>query len=466
MHSDATNLVDTFYLAFSTNTGAFMLKSSVNVAWNTPVGYLTYGNPVVAEGRVLLGTSTYGTKKYTGDRGVLICLNESNGALMWQANVPRSASGGYLSEYCLGLCSSPTVEYGRAYVTGYNAEVICYDMMGLSNGNDGPFTNEEQFYAGTNKIKLDAQDGDIIWRFDLFKAFGIMPHDGYGSNPLIVGDHIFINTGAGITRRHRDRSPYTNGPALIVLNKKNGELVARDFENIPTNTVHGNWCSPSLAIVHGKKQILFGGGDGVCYSFDPSPAHTNTTPKCGMLKKIWSVDLNAIRGTNMRPSDVIATPVCFDNKAYAVLGEDWTHANRRGLLVCIDAMKTGDLTKTGIIWAYTNITLSVSTPAIADGLLYVSDQGGLVHCLDAATGTLQWTYNTGAPIWQSAIIADGKVFIGNSRGKFFIFKHDRKVKLMAEVNMKREMAGSPVVSGDTLYVATYGMMYAIRKAGK
>ena len=49
-------------------------------------------------------------------------------------------------------------------------------------------------------------------------------------------------------------------------------------------------------------------------------------------------------------------------------------------VTCIDASKTGDISTTGKIWVNEKIGRSISTAAIADGLLYIADFPGIVHC--------------------------------------------------------------------------------------
>ena len=57
-------------------------------------------------------------------------------------------------------------------------------------------------------------------------------------------------------------------------------------------------------------------------------------------------------------------------------------------LACLDATKKGDVTRSGIVWSYDAIGSTVSTVAIADGLVYAADFDGDLHCLDAETGQL------------------------------------------------------------------------------
>ena len=55
------------------------------------------------------------------------------------------------------------------------------------------------------------------------------------------------------------------------------------------------------------------------------------------------------------------------------IGQDPSHGRGRGMLNCIDATQTGDITKSGKVWSYDKIDRSLSTVSIADGLLYVAD---------------------------------------------------------------------------------------------
>ena len=54
--------------------------------WAAKLGSQTYGNPVVAGGRVYVGTNNGNPRdeKYEGDYGNLYCLDEKTGKLLWQ----------------------------------------------------------------------------------------------------------------------------------------------------------------------------------------------------------------------------------------------------------------------------------------------------------------------------------------------------------------------------------------------
>src|SRR4051812_1168151 len=64
-----------------------------NLKWFAKLGTETYGNPTVANGRVFVGTNngTPRDPKYKDDYGILMCLDEKDGHLVWQLAVPKLA---------------------------------------------------------------------------------------------------------------------------------------------------------------------------------------------------------------------------------------------------------------------------------------------------------------------------------------------------------------------------------------
>src|SRR5439155_1675613 len=59
---------------------------------------------------------------------------------------------------------------------------------------------------------------------------------------------------------------------------------------------------------------------------------------------------------------------------------------------------------------------TLSTAAIHDGLVYIAELAGYLHCLDAKTGEQYWVHNVRSPIWCSPYWVDGKVYQGSDGG--------------------------------------------------
>jgi outer membrane protein assembly factor BamB len=78
-----------------------------------------------------------------------------------------------------------------------------------------------------------------------------------------------------------------------------------------------------------------------------------------------------------------------------------------GVLTCLDAEKGYQL------WNYTTKQLILSSPAIADGNVYVGSFDNHTYCFDAITGRLIWNYTTDGVVRSSPAIVSGKLYIAS-----------------------------------------------------
>jgi outer membrane protein assembly factor BamB len=191
-----------------------------------------------------------------------------------------------------------------------------------------------------------------------------------------------------------------------------------------------------------------------------------------VLKTVWSCDCNpadyrmadgkVVPYRNRRgPSEVIATPVFYNNRVYVSVGQDPLHGSGAGCLTCMDATKTGDITDSGVVWRYRDIDRTLSTVSIADGLLYIADYGGTLHCLDLETGKLVWKHDTESFLWASTLVADGKVYLGDKAGNLWIFAAGREKKIINKIKLGSAIYQTPVVANGVLYICCDSRLYAL-----
>ncbi|MBX7257066.1 MAG: PQQ-binding-like beta-propeller repeat protein [Candidatus Hydrogenedentes bacterium] len=456
---------------------SFDLETGANVKWSAPLGGNAYGSPVIAGGKVLIGGNNEAPRdtRNTADCAVLLCLNEADGSLVWQLASPRIGGDNYLDWPMIGMCSAATVEGNRAYIMTNRFEIVCLDMDGQANGNDGPFLDEGKHMvpAGTEPLEVTATDADIIWLVDLPTAVGMYPHDGAHSSILIDGDKLYLNSGNGVDNTHKViRKP--DAPSLVVLDKASGKVLARDGEHLGPLTFHATWSPPALGEVNGKRLIIFGGPDGVCYAFDAlqqgvAPAELKT------LNRVWKFDCdptapkenvaNYLSNRKESPSVIESMPVILNGRVYVTVGGDIWWGKEQSWLKCIDASKTGDITSTGEIWSYPMSIFCCSTPAVSNGLVFIGDCDGVVHCVDAETGQACWTHKLGGDIWGSPLVADGKVYIGSRNKKMCILSATRELQVLATVELPAPTASTPAAANGVLYVNTLNMLYAIKSEG-
>jgi outer membrane protein assembly factor BamB len=423
------------------------VAAGTNIKWKAELGTTSYGNPVVADGKVFVGTNN-GTPRAAGvkgDKSILMAFRESDGKFLWQAVTDKLESGNVNDWPEQGICSSPAVEGKRLYYVTSRGELVALDTEGFLDGkNDGAFQQE---------TLTGPQDADVIWKLDMMKELGVFQHNMANSSPLIWEDLVFAETSNGRDDAG-EKVPAPKAPSFIAVNKNTGKLVWQD--NSPGDRIlHGQWSSPALGEVNGVMQVFFPGGDGWLYGFN---ARTG--------EKLWRFDLNPKGAVWPKTrNDGIATPVFAEGRIYLATGQDPENGEGIGHLYAIDPTKTGDITETGRIWHYDKIRRSISTAAVAEGLVFISDFSGFLHCVDAKTGAPYWTFDALAAVWGSPLVADGKVYLGDEDGDVVVLQVASKMKKISEMSMGSSVYGTPVAANGVLYIMHRSTLFAIAASG-
>ena len=431
------------------------------VKWKETLGSRSYGGPLVAGGKIFIGTNNQNPrnkrdrKKPTDDnpdgppidKGILMCLDEKTGKFLWQMVHDKLDSGQVHDWPEIGLCSTPVVEGNRLYYVSNRCEVICADANGFLDGQNDGFQKEKY---------QDKTDGDVIWTYKMMDELKVFPHNIAVCSPLVVGDLVFVVTANGVDENHIN-IPFPEAPSFICLSKQSGRLIWQS--NLPGRSImHGQWSNPTYSQFKGKGQIIFPGGDGYLYGLEPETG-----------KVIWKFDANPKSakyelGGKGTKSDFIGTPVVYKEKIYIGTGQDPEHLEGVGHFWCIDpAGKEGDIsselvtdgTKTppatkpnpnsGAVWHYGGndtrphsgrdyvFSRTMSTACIVDDIIYISELAGYVQCLDAKTGKKYWQWDTKGQIWGSCYYVDGKVLLGNEDANLYVFKHDKAPEVIDEI---------------------------------
>lgn len=461
---------------------SFDPESGKNIRWSAPLGTQTHSTPVVVGGRIFIGTNNKEPRdpEQTGDRGVFLCLDEKDGHFLWQLLVPKREEDQYFDWPETGICSTGVVEGKRIYTVTNRGEVVCLDVNGMADGNDGPFKNEA-LHMATHQApppdfvpvppteplpKLKPTDADILWLFDMPLKAGTWPHDNAESAILIRGPHLYVNTGTGVDNTHKKiRKP--DAPSLIVLDKETGRLVAREEEHIAPRIFHAAWSSPALGVVNGRELVFFCGCDGVVRAFEPVP-EDSSPGEVAKLKQVWEHDIDPnspkeqsldhvyVSNRKEGPSDIYGMPVFQDGKLYVAGGGDIWWGKLECWLKCIDGATGKEL------WSYTMNKHVMSTAAVHDGLVYIADVRN-VHCVDAKTGKGLWTQELNGDIWASPFVADGKVYIGTRKGDFWVFAEGREKKVLSTIDLHSPVSATAMAANGVLYVATMKNLHAIAR---
>jgi hypothetical protein len=177
-----------------------------NVLWSAALGSKSYGNPVIANGILTVGTNNEGHRdpNITADGGVLMAFDPNNGKFLWQRYHAKLPTGRVNDGPGEGLCSTAYMEPGRMWYCSNRCEVVCLD---LSPGAQTP-----------------GQPPKAIWTVDMIEKFGVFPHNMTASAIAAWGDYIYVITGNGVDDTHKHVvSP--SAPGIICFDKNTGKSI-------------------------------------------------------------------------------------------------------------------------------------------------------------------------------------------------------------------------------------------------
>src|SRR5262249_51387872 len=150
-----------------------------------------------------------------------------------------------------GLCSTPTVDGDRLYYVTPACEVVCASTA-----------------------------GKVVWTYDMMKKLKVFPCYIGNCSPLVAEDLVFVVTGNGRQAPGANELPSPRAPSFAAFHKKTGALAWKD-SSPGANILEGQWSNPAYGVIKGKSQVIFPGGDGWLYAFEPRTG-----------KPIWKFDCN------------------------------------------------------------------------------------------------------------------------------------------------------------------------------
>jgi outer membrane protein assembly factor BamB len=370
-------------------------SSSENVAWKLDMPSKTGATPVIWGSRVFLNVAD-------GDDLYLWCVDKTKGTVLWKK---RIAPGNY--------------------------KINKQNMSSPS-----PVTDGKAVYAmtGIGVLKGFDFDGNELWMREIQKDYGRFGLNwGYASSPLLYEDSLYVQVLHGMK---------THDPSYILrIDKKTGKTIWRVER--PTDAVRespDSYTTPALLKYAGRTEIVITGGDAV----------TGHDPATGA--EIW-------RGKGFNPDKnpayrIIASPVVFDGVIYA--------PTRVKPLIAFRAGGRGDISESHRMWKFENGP-DVPTPVTDGKYFYSVGDKGILWCLDAKTGKEVWGGQRIKPaIYSSSpVLADGRIYISNEEGLTTVIKAGPRFEVLAENDLNDYMLSSPAISDGHIFLRTAKFLYSI-----
>ena len=291
------------------------------------------------------------------------------------------------------------------------------------------------------------KDGKVVWSHSLTEEYGRFT--GYGGRtvtPVVDGNLVilsYLNTswGSHAAMRHR----------YFAFDKKTGEVVWTTTPGGPPKDT--TYPVAVVAEINGRRLLIDGNSDGHVYAMDVQTG-----------EKVW--------GFQVSQGPLNASVVVDGTRVYASHNRENTDTTVIGRVVCIDGTGTGDITKSHELWRVDGIEAGYSSPAIADGRLYVVDSSANLHCLNGETGEVHWTHSLGTVGKGSPVVADGKIYVTEVNGHFQILQPgEDECKTLSTVQIERESGryaeiyGSPAIADGRVYFTTEEGLYCLGVQG-
>ncbi|HQU73545.1 MAG TPA: PQQ-binding-like beta-propeller repeat protein, partial [Calditrichia bacterium] len=379
-----------------------------NMIWRQD--FIGRSTPVVFNGRVFVIGRTGAQQSM---QEVVACFDAQSGKALWRyaynlrnTTIPFNRVG----------WASVTVdpESGNVYAIGTGGMFHCFD-----------------------------RDGKILWKYNMVEDFGA--RTGYGgrtTTPVIDQERViigFVSSGWGaekpMTHRH------------FAFDKRTGEHI---FTATPGRGFNAPniYTMPDIAVIDGQRLMISGNANGNIYAM-----------KAKTGEPVWNFHLSK-RGINV-------SVLVDGDRVYAAHSEENIDEATMGRIVCFRGTGSGDITKTNEVWRYP-ATVGSTTPMLYEGRIYFIDNAANLICLDALSGEKKWTYSLGTVGKGSPVMADGKIYVTETNGRFHILQPMDTTCIsldMDEVKMPdgrhAEIYGSPAIAYGRIYFASEEGVYCL-----
>jgi outer membrane protein assembly factor BamB len=373
----------------------FTWDRSTNVAWKLALPSWSGATPIVWDNHIFLNVAN-------GEHLFLWAVDRNAGTRLWE----RPLGGGNHKERKQNMSSpSPVTDGKRVWVM-----------------------------TGTGIFKSFDFAGTELWSRDIQTEYGRFGLNwGYASSPLLHEGSLYVQVLHGMK---------TDDPSYVMkIDGASGKTLWKVER--PTKAISESpdaYTTPALLRYGTTTEIVIAGGDVV----------TGHDPASG--KELWRMDgLNPTNNPNFR---IVASPFVHGQMIYA--------PTRERPLLAIRPGGRGDITATHKIWS-TNEGPDVPTPVTDGTYFYIVRDNGVMWCLDAKTGQPVYGPERLKPgtYSSSPVLADGKLFVSNEDGLTSVVKAGPKFAILAENALDDYILSSPAVSDGQVFIRTAGYLWTI-----
>lgn len=143
---------------------------------------------------------------------------------------------------------------------------------------------------------------------------------------------------------------------------------------------------------------------------------------------------------------------------------DMSVGRGRPNLAAIQPGGEGDVTESHVSWNLHSGIPEIPSPIFHEGRLYLVRDGGVLSCINAATGEVIYRERLGAAGQYSAspVIANNHLYLCSERGTVTLVKCGDEFAIAHQTDLGSPIAATPAMDRNTLYVRTGHALHAFR----
>jgi hypothetical protein len=208
----------------------------------------------------------------------------------------------------------------------------------------------------------------------------------------------------------------------------------------------------------------FGGGEGVNVFFDTAEAALAGADGTGNFGPIpATVPASATPGSHWISAEGRQS-LLFAQAAFTV-ATDWPQFRDRpehhGHNGTENVLSPPTVSGMDLDWSFATGGPVSSSPAVANGVVYVGSHDGNLYALDTVSGAELWSFGTGNLVYSSPAVADGVVYVGCEDFNLYALSAATGAEL-SRFTTGGFVDSSPAVANGVVYVGSEdGSLYAL-----
>lgn len=383
------------------------------VAWKTPLPGRGHSTPVVLGDRLWLTTALEKAadpaeaerrlKANTGDQPVTVLASVSLRALC----VDRS-TGRLLHDLELLNVAEPQ----------WSHQLNSY-------ASPSPVVENGRLYAHFGSLGtacLDTESLQVLWTN---RELQVMHENGPGSSPVLWQDKLIV---------HFDGSDAQFIAAFDTASGKVAWKTARSGEMDPRPQQRKAYGTPLIVEMNGAPVVVSPAANWV-YGYEPASGH-----------ELWKIAYDGL-GFSMP-----VRPVADAERFYV----GTSYGKSQVLAVKFAGVKTPE-----VAWRNPKNAPKMASPVLANGLLFYVDDGGILSCVEPATGEVHYRERLGGKFSASPIAANGKLYFCSREGVVSVVPAEKTFRIEAQNSLDGALMASPVALDGALYLRTEAALYRI-----